>query len=219
MGINGIIFDLDGTLLDTIADLAYSMNNVLTRYGYRTHSVEAYKQFIGDGMTMLVQRAVGENCTEEEITKLATELKDEYAKNWNRETKPYPGVHDLLKELSHNKITISVFSNKSQEFTIAMVKYYFPDIAFSEILGLQDSIPRKPDPYGALLIARTMGIEPSRIAMIGDSATDIEMAHTCGMYSIGVSWGYRPVTLLLQHHPEAIAHTPKDIIRIIASVM
>ncbi len=219
MGIKGIIFDLDGTLLDTIADLAYSVNTVLTHYGYRTHPVEAYKQFIGDGMTMLIQRAAGANGTEDEITKLVAELKDEYAKNWNRETKPYPGVHDLLKELSNKKISIAVFSNKSHEFTVAMAEHYFPDTAFSVILGLQDSIPRKPDPYGGLLIARTMGIEPSHIAMIGDSVTDIEMAHTCGMYSIGVSWGYRPVTLLLQHHPNAIAHAPGDIIRIITSVM
>ncbi|HOM10855.1 MAG TPA: HAD family hydrolase [Spirochaetota bacterium] len=218
MGIDGVIFDLDGTLLDTIADLAYCVNNVLLRYGYRTHPVEAYKQFIGDGMAMLIQRAVGETCSDKEITKLVFELKDEYAKNWNRETKPYPGVHDLLKELSHKKIKISVFSNKSHEFTVEMVKYYFSDIAFSTILGLQDSIPRKPDPHGALLIAHTMQLEPSQIAMIGDSATDVEMAHACGMYSIGVSWGYRPVALLLQHHPHAIANTPGDIIRIITSV-
>lgn len=218
MGINGVIFDLDGTLLDTIADLAYSVNSVLKRYGYRTHPVEAYKQFIGDGMAMLIQRAVGETCSDKDITKLVAELKDEYAKNWNRETKQYPGVYDLLQELSHKKIKISVFSNKSHEFTVAMVEYYFSGIAFSAILGLQDSIPRKPDPYGALLITRTMQLEPTQIAMIGDSATDIEMAHACGMYSIGVSWGYRPVALLLQHHPHAIAHTPEDIIRIITSV-
>lgn len=219
MGINGVIFDLDGTLLDTIADLAYSVNSVLVRHGFHTHQVESYKRFIGDGMAMLIQRAVGGNCRDEEITKLVSELKDEYAKNWNRETKPYPGMHDLLKELSHKKIKISVFSNKSHEFTVAMVEYFFPDIAFSTILGLQDWIPRKPDPYGALLIAHTMQLEPSQIAMIGDSATDVEMAHACGMYSIGVSWGYRPVALLLQHHPHAIANTPGDIIRIITSVI
>jgi|YNPMSStandDraft_1061717.scaffolds.fasta_scaffold23964_1 phosphoglycolate phosphatase len=215
MGINGVIFDLDGTLLDTIADLAYSVNSVLSRHGYRKHPVEAYKQFIGDGMTMLMQRAVGDTRSDEEIAKLVAELKDEYAKNWNKETRPYPGIHELLQELSHKKITMSVFSNKSHEFTIAMVQYYFPDIAFSVILGLQDSIPRKPDPCGALLIARTMGIEPSQIAMIGDSVTDIQMAHSCGMYSIGVSWGYRPLDVLIQHNPHAIAHIPADIMQII----
>jgi len=215
MGIRGVIFDLDGTLLDTIADLAYSVNSVLARHGYRKHPVEAYKQFIGDGMTMLMQRAVGDTRSDEEIAKLVAELKDEYAKNWNKETRPYPGIHELLQELSHKNIAMSVFSNKSHEFTIAMVQYYFPDIAFSVMLGLQDSIPRKPDPYGALFIARTMGIEPSQIAMIGDSATDIQMAHKCGMYSIGVSWGYRPLDVLIQHNPHAIAHIPEDIMRII----
>lgn len=215
MGISGVIFDLDGTLLDTIADLAFSVNHVLARHGYREHPVEAYKQFIGDGMTMLMQRAVGDTLSDAEIAQLVAELKDEYANNWNRETRSFPGTHELLQELSHKNITISVFSNKAHEFTVAMVEHYFPDIAFGVILGLQDSIPRKPDPYGALFIARTIGIKPSQVAMIGDSATDIQMAHACSMYSIGVSWGYRPVELLLQHKPYAIAHIPADVMRII----
>ncbi|MGQ9842291.1 MAG: HAD family hydrolase [Spirochaetota bacterium] len=215
MGIKGVIFDLDGTLLDTIADLAYSVNSVLARHGCQEHSIEAYKQFIGDGMTMLMKRAVGDARSDDEIEKLVCELKVEYAKNWKRETRPYPGIHELLQELSHKNIKISVFSNKSHAFTIAMVHYYFTAIAFSVILGLQDSIPRKPDPYGALFIARDMEIEPSQIAMIGDSATDIQMAHMCGMYSIAVGWGYRPLDLLIQHNPHAIAHIPADIARII----
>ncbi len=212
MNIKGVIFDLDGTLLDTIADLAYSVNNVLARYGYYQHPVEAYMHFIGDGMQMLITRAVGENVSDETIAHLVSELKEEYAKNWKRQTKPYPGMHKLLQLLSHKKIKISVFSNKAHEFTITMVTHYFPDITFDVILGLQDSIPRKPDPYGALFIARSMGIEPSKIAMIGDSATDIQMAHTCGMYSIGVSWGYRPVTLLAQLNPHYIAYSAADIL-------
>lgn len=215
MGIKGVIFDLDGTLLDTIADLAYSVNNVLAQHGYQKHPQEAYKQFIGDGMAMLMKRAVGNARSDEEIEKLVLQLKVEYAKNWNRETRPYLGIHELLQELSHKNIKISVFSNKSHEFTMSMVHYYFTDIAFSVILGLQDSIPRKPDPYGALFIARTMEIEPSQIAMVGDSATDIQMAHMCGMYSIAVGWGYRHLDLLIQHNPHAIAHIPEDIARII----
>lgn len=217
MDIQGVIFDLDGTLLDTIADLAYSVNSVLERHGYRQHSVEAYTQFIGDGMEMLIQRAVGDTIPNDEIGELVSELKEEYAKNWNRTTKPYPGIPELLQELSHKKIKISVFSNKAHEFTVSMVTNYFPDIPFDVILGLQDSIPRKPDPSGALLIARTMRIEPAQIAMIGDSVTDITMAHSCGMCAVAVSWGYRPVELLKQHNPEAIAHTPEEIMHIIFS--
>lgn len=217
MEIEGVIFDLDGTLLDTIADLAHSVNNVLVYHGYQQHPVESYIQFIGDGMEMLIQRAVGDSITNDELKKLVSELKEEYAVNWNRTTKPYPGIPELLQELSHKKIRISVFSNKAHEFTVSMVTYFFPDIPFNVILGLQDSIPRKPDPSGALLIARTMRIEPGQIAMIGDSATDIAMAHSCGMYAVAVSWGYRPVELLKQHNPEAIAHTPEEIVHIIFS--
>ncbi|MCX8122553.1 MAG: HAD family hydrolase [Spirochaetes bacterium] len=218
MGIDGVIFDLDGTLLDTIADLAYSVNVVLARHGYDEHPVSSYTHFIGDGMEMLITRAIGDSIEHSDVVKLVAELKAEYAKNWNRTTQPYQGIHELLQLLSHQKIKISVFSNKAHEFTVSMVHYYFPDIAFDVILGLQDSIPRKPDPHGAVLIAHTMAIEPTHIAMIGDSVTDITMAQRCGMYSIAVSWGYRPVELLQKYNPGAIAHSPMDIIDIIKSL-
>jgi phosphoglycolate phosphatase len=214
MGIAGVIFDLDGTLLDTIEDLAHSTNTVLARYGFATHDIEQYKQFVGDGMDMLIRRAIG-NSSVSNLNDMVVSLKDEYAKSWFVTTKPYAGIEQVLEELSHKKIKISVLSNKAHEFTVTMVQYFFPTIHFSSIMGLQDGMPPKPNPCGALYVAQIMAVEPEHVAFIGDSGTDIEVAHRSNMYSIAVSWGYRPISLLQQHYPEAIAHTPDDILTII----
>ncbi len=218
MPIKGVIFDVDGTLLDTIGDLAYCVNTVLSRHNFDEHPVEAYTQFIGDGVEVLLQRATGGSVPVDEITSLVQEFKQEYAKNWSRSTRIYDGIVDCLQWLSHNNIKISVFSNKSHEFTVKMVEHFFPDIPFCVILGLQESIPRKPDPKGAIMIADSMGINLHDIAMIGDSVTDIQIAQNCGMYSIAVSWGYRPLEVIKRHNPDAIAYNPSDIIEIIKAV-
>ncbi len=214
MGIAGVIFDLDGTLLDTIEDLANSANKVLAHYGFATHDIEQYKQFVGDGMEMLIQRAIG-NSSVSYLNDMVASLKEEYAKSWFVTTKPYTGIEQVLEELSHKKIKISVLSNKAHEFTVTMVQYFFPTIHFTSIMGLQDGMPPKPNPCGALYIAQIMAVEPEHVAFIGDSGTDIEVAHRSNMYSIAVSWGYRPIALLQQHYPDAIAHIPDDILTMI----
>ncbi|HMM60127.1 MAG TPA: HAD hydrolase-like protein, partial [Candidatus Rifleibacterium sp.] len=150
----GIIFDLDGTLLDTLTDLADATNRVLTCHGFATHPVGAYRYFVGDGMRMLVERALPpEQRDAEVVDQVFSELHADYGENWAVATRPYAGVVELLAGLQQRGIVMSVLSNKPDEFTGVMVRTYFPDIPFKCIYGLSDRVAKKPDPSGALRIA------------------------------------------------------------------
>lgn len=218
MIIRGVIFDLDGTLLDTILDLANSTNAALQRHGYREHPVEAYKQFLGDGLEMLIRRAVDMNLSEIIVKKVMADVNQEYAKHWNNTTKPYDGIYELLDRLEEKNIKISVFSNKVHEFTTKMIHHYFPNTSFTTIAGLQEDIPRKPDPYGGFIIAQSMKLKPEDIVMIGDSVVDMQFAQRCGMFGIAVSWGYGAPALLYEH-TKSVVHKPLDIISLIEDAL
>ncbi len=216
MKYKGIIFDLDGTLLDTIEDLADSMNSVLAKHGFPEHPVSSYKIFVGNGMEVLVRRALPENVKDEELVmKCLSAMREEYGKRWDNKTRPYDGINELLDRLAEEGIKTAVLSNKPHDFTEVIVNKYFPDHKFEAVLGQRSSVPPKPDPAGALEISRLMGIPPENILYLGDSNTDMKTANAAGMYAVGALWGFRTAEELKENGAKALVSKPSEVLDII----
>lgn len=212
MRLNAVLFDLDGTLLDTLKDIGDSVNRVLAAHGYPVHPVESYKTFVGEGAKILIQRALPEDHRDEETVRSAlAEYRKDYTQNWNVATQPYDGVPELLHALSG--FALGVLSNKPHAETVKCVKGYFPNVQFKAVLGQRDDVARKPNPAGALEAARLMEIEAPSILYVGDTAVDMDTANAAGMFSVGVTWGFRPESELRAHGAKAIVHHPGEILR------
>ena len=188
-----ILFDLDGTLLDTLEDLADSTNAVLAANGFPTHPTDAYRYFVGDGARNLIIRALPENRRNEPtISQLLAEYRDVYAKRWDAKSKPYAGVPELLDALVKRGDTkLAVLSNKPDDFTQLCVSRLLPKWKFDIVLGATERFPHKPDPGAANDIARQLKIEPAQFLYVGDTATDMRTAVAAGMRPVGVLWGFR----------------------------
>jgi phosphoglycolate phosphatase len=213
MRVQAVLFDLDGTLLDTLEDISNSANSALLRYGLPTHSVDAYRYFIGDGVTMLISRALSdENRDSDIIAKCVKGFRQDYSRNWNVNTRPYEGVPELLDALEAKHIKMAVLSNKPDNFTRQCVSELLPNHNFEMILGQRDAIPIKPDPVGALQIADSLGITPSRFLYLGDSAIDMKTAVSAGMFPAGALWGFRPLEELQEHGAQAVIEHPMDLL-------
>ena len=186
-----VIFDLDGTLLDTIRDYADSMNAALMALGFPVHEVDIYRGYIGGGVKKSAERALPEYARNSgNIDKCVDIMKTEYEKRWRINTKPYPGILKLLKQLESLKIKLSIVSNKDDELTKAMVDLLLPP-CFVAVKGLVSGILKKPDPTHAKLCADLMGAEYNRCVFIGDSSIDVETAINAGMTPFVVLWGYQ----------------------------
>ncbi|MBE9582114.1 MAG: HAD family hydrolase [Proteobacteria bacterium] len=213
MHFQAVIFDLDGTLLDTLADIADSVNSTLARFGLPTHRVDAYRQFIGDGITMLVSRALpAEKRNDDIVTDCVKVFRENYSRNWKVNTRPYHDVEELLDSLSAKHVKMAVLSNKPDDFTKRAIDELLPNHSFEMILGQRDGVPRKPDPAGALEIAEGLGIKPSRFLYLGDSAVDMETAVRAGMFPVGALWGFRPLEELWGHGAQALIHGPMELL-------
>lgn len=214
--INGVIFDLDGTMLNTLEDLADSCNRVLLSEGFSTHPVNSYKYFIGNGIVNLIKNALPESHrdNEELISKITGKMRIEYSHNWNKKTYIYDGVKELLYHLGNCSIPVSVLSNKADNFTKEMVKYYFPDFKFNQVIGEKNGVPRKPHPYAAIQLIESMGVTPEKTALIGDSGTDMQTATAAGAIPIGVLWGFRDRTELITNNARYCLSKPLDFIEI-----
>lgn len=197
-GFLGAVFDLDGTLLDTIADIGNAANAVLRRHSFPTHPLSEYRQFVGEGVRVLLLRALPPQHRDDGTLNACMEtMQSEYLRHLNQTAKPYPGVLELLTSLKERRFKLAVLSNKPDQFTTQCVTDFFGEGLFNPILGLREDRPRKPDPAGALEIAFQWGIPPSQILYFGDSGTDMQTATAAGMYPIGVLWGYRDGSELL----------------------
>ena len=198
MGFDAVIFDLDGTLLDSLEDIANAANLVLTEIGKPTFPVADYKQLVGDGLAMLFQRAVPEcesqpNLKEECLRRFEAA----YAECWNNRSKPYQGVENLLKTLNERCLKMSVLSNKGDAFTKRCIQHFFTNVEFEVVLGQTERFPRKPDPASAIWLAKQFTVDVDRIAYVGDTNTDMKTALGGGLYAIGVTWGFRPESELV----------------------
>jgi phosphoglycolate phosphatase len=217
MPFSAVIFDLDGTLLDTLEDLGTSVNRVLAGRGFCTHPLDAFRWFVGDGSRMLMTRALPvEQRSPGMIESCLAALLADYNQNWHHLTRPYDGIEALLATLTRQNMALSVVTNKPHRFTGRMVARYFPKIAFRAVLGQQDGIARKPDPVQALAAARAMGVAPEACIFIGDSGVDMQTAGRAGMLGVGAAWGFRPVDELKAAGARQIIHHPLELLSFVA---
>ncbi len=211
-----VIFDLDGTLLNTIEDLATACDVVLKHNGLPTYSLEEYQEFVGSGIMRLVERALPENRrTEEFVAKVRAEFLEYYFENIDKKTRVYSGIEMLLNELQDRGVAMAVASNKFQEGTRKLVASFFPNIRFEAVLGQRPNVPLKPHPYIVRDIIQITSFTPDKILYVGDSGVDIETAKAAGVESVGVSWGFRPVEELEQSGADHIIDNPAEILSII----
>ncbi len=216
MTYKAVIFDLDGTLLDTLEDLGNAGNRVLTARGFPTHEIDAYRYFIGDGATTLITRALPEDKRSDEIISTCLEeYRRDYSRNWNVNTKPYDGVVEMLDALVVHGFKLAILSNKPHEFTKLCVSGLLSKWTFDAVLGQQEPIPRKPDPAGALKIAEKLKIPPSGFLYLGDTAIDMKTAIAAGMFPVGVLWGFRPAEELQQSGAKVLIKRPMDIMKLL----
>jgi phosphoglycolate phosphatase len=217
MQFGAILFDLDGTLLDTIGDIADSMNAVLQRLGFPGHDREIYKQFVGDGMDMLACRALPEDRRDQEIVnRCLLSMRAEYSARWRENTRPYKGISELLDALQDLQIRMAILSNKADDFTREMVRILLPHWAFAAVVGAKPDVPRKPDPAAALEIARGLAMPPSRILYLGDSGTDMQTARAAGMFPAGALWGLRTAAELKAAGAQVLLRRPMDLMGVLS---
>ena len=187
-----VIFDLDGTLLDTVADLANATNQALEHCGYPVHPVDAYCQFVGNGINKLFARALPAEVSNEGNVQRIRELFVPYYNQHNADcSRPYPGILELLYELQRNGVQLAVASNKYHEATLKLVHHFFPDIHFAAIYGQREDVPIKPSPDIVYDILHDTGVERERTLYVGDSGVDMQTARNAGVESVGVTWGFR----------------------------
>lgn len=213
MPYQAVLFDLDGTLLDTLDDIGNAMNRVLASRGFPTHPIDAYRSFVGDGMAMLVTRALPENKRDDEpIHDCLEAYRTDYGRTWNVKTRPYDGVVALLDALTARGRKRAILSNKPHEFTQRCVAEFLPNQDFDVVFGQREGVPLKPDPAGALEIAHTFGIPPAAFLYLGDTSVDMQTATAAGMVPVGVIWGFRTAEELRSSGAQVLIERPLEIL-------
>jgi phosphoglycolate phosphatase len=208
-----VIFDMDGTLLDTIEDIADSMNAALESLGFPVLPIEQYRDLVGDGIEVLAMRALPEEQrTVETIAASVKAMREEYGARWSVKSRPFPGIPELLDGLMEMGIRLSILSNKLDDFTKTMARSLLPNWRFIEVRGLVPSVPRKPDPAGAYLCAERMGVDPIHCIFVGDSAIDMDTAGRAGMAPFGALWGYQDRQRLMNHGARVLLDDPRDLL-------
>jgi phosphoglycolate phosphatase len=211
---SGVIFDLDGTLLDTIEDIGLTMNLVFGRRGFSPFSIADCMRMVGDGMEVLVRRALPGGFDDEVLVgEIVQEYREAYNRVWRDHSRPYPGVLELLEGLKARGVRSAVLSNKSHPFTEIMTRELLP-FDFDVVLGALPGVPFKPDPAAALRIAADMGLPPAGFVFVGDTDIDMETARAAGMYPAGALWGFRDAANLKAGGAEVLLASPGDLLRL-----
>ena len=207
-----VIFDLDGTLLNTIEDLGEAANYALEKTGYPTHSIASYPYFVGNGVSKLLQRVLPEDArTEENVNELRKYFMEYYEVHNTDNTKPYPGITELLEQLQDDRVKLAVASNKYDSAVKKLITHYFPQIKWAALEGQKEGVPVKPDPSIVFEILSKCPTKKSDVLYIGDSGVDMETARRACVTSCGVTWGFRPISELMAYHAENIANQPNEI--------
>ena len=218
MPIGAFIFDLDGTLLDSIGDIAASGNAALLELGFPTHATARYRAFVGDGVANLARKVLPEGHRDEETVKrFLSRFKDQYSRSWKESTRPYPGIVELLSALGERGVPMGIISNKRDEFTKACVLELLPGSRFGEVRGESESTPVKPDPSGTIAVAKALGCAPSSCVFVGDSEVDAETARRAGMRFVAVEWGYRSRAQLEAAGVSSFVQEPGELLRLLDS--
>lgn len=216
MKFEAVIFDLDGTLLDTLADLADSTNIVLERFGFPEHNLEAYKYFVGDGMEKLTERALPEGHRDREtVSQALNVLKEIYGERQTNKTVPYHGITELLDALREKGLKTAVLSNKPQEFTQEIIGHMLAGWHFEKVMGSRPGVPKKPDPTAAIELADNLNIHASKILYLGDTNIDMKTANAAGMFAVGALWGFRTREELITGGAKEIIKHPLDLMELL----
>ncbi len=210
-----VIFDLDGTLVDSVADIANAANASLQRNGFPHRDVDEYRLFIGEGAEGMIKKALPQNASRADIGRCLEGFMLSYREGFDVLTKPYDGIEKLLGALCGGGVTIAVLSNKPQEMTSKIVRSLLSDWPFAEIVGHSGETPRKPDPAGALGLCSRISIGPEQTAFVGDSAIDMKTAVAAGMLPVGVLWGFRSRDELVGAGARYVMEHPADLTDII----
>lgn len=207
------IFDLDGTLLDTIEDLANAMNRTLLNYGFPALPLAHHKSAVGNGVRKYAQRSIPEEKLDDDafLTEFTARMKKDYQENSMVLTKPFDGIFPLLEKMQEKGIFLSVLTNKVDSFAKEMMAHYFKDFDFKLVVGEREGIPKKPNPRMANFILGSLGVTPCNAVFIGDSIYDIQTGRNAGMFTVGAAWGYQPKEMLLKENPMLLSDTPFDL--------
>lgn len=215
MKYKAVIFDLDGTLVNSIEDIADAMNMVLKTHNYPTHSYNNYKTLVGSGIKSLVINALPEiKRNNAQVDICFNAMMDVYKNLCTNKTKPYPGIVELLNNLKSEKIKLSILSNKADALTKKVVKEIFSGY-FNPVLGLKTEANKKPNPIVALEICKSLGVAPEETIFIGDTGIDIQTANNANMLSVGVTWGFRDESELIKNGAKHILQNPLDLLTIL----
>lgn len=218
--IKAVLFDLDGTLVDTLGDLAISVNHVLKKHGHPTHEKEKFKIFAGNGNEVMMSRALPEEYRKDRdyVLSLRQEFYDYYKNHCADVSQVYSGINELLKGLKEMDILVSIVTNKAQVMTDVLVPKLMDKTIFSAIIGQRDNVPTKPEPHMPFLAMTEMDVNPDECLFVGDSNTDIETALNSGNIPVGVLWGFRSEEELRGAGARYIVKTPKEIMNIIKEI-
>lgn len=218
MKYRAVLFDLDGTLLDTLQDIADSMNSALAYFGFPQHQTDTYRQLISNGMEALVKGSLPPDHRDEMTTsKVYPKLGEEYTKRWANNSHPYPGIPELLDSLEGLGLRKAILSNTPQSFADIMVSKLLYRWHFEFVVGSSPSVPKKPDPTAALNIAKKMDVEPKDFLYLGDSDVDMKTAVAAGMFPVGALWGFRTANQLISAGAKALVPQPSNLLRILKS--
>jgi phosphoglycolate phosphatase len=214
--IEAIIFDLDGTLLNTLNDIATCANAVLEDWDCPLHSVDTYADLVGDGLPNLARKALPTSRRSSgEINAFVDAYRQQYATRWNETSTWYPGIPELLNCLCAHGIPLAILSNKNDDFTKVCVSSYFSSIPFREVRGARAGVPLKPDPQSVLEIVESLGVRPSNCLFVGDSEIDIKTGNNAAMISVGVLWGYRSRLTLEEAGARFLISEPAELTRLV----
>lgn len=215
--IKTIIFDLDGTLLDTLEDLADASNKVLRMHGYPGHPTQEYNIFVGDGLQTLITRITPDSASEEDIAECCRTFMQVYAEQWDNKTKPYQGIPDMLRSLKERGRRCCVLSNKPHTFTLDCTQRFFEVDCFDHVFGQREGVPRKPDPAGCFELAKITDTPIDQCVYVGDTSVDMQTGKGSGMFTIGVTWGFRKKEELLENGADLIVDRPEEIVDYVVS--
>lgn len=209
------IFDLDGTLADTLCDLANAVNTALAENSLAAHSVDEYRYLVGNGADMLIKRAIGDSCNDDLFKKVKTRFKEYYEAHMIDFTKPYDGVADMLRTLSESGVKTAVLSNKPNDFVPYILSTLYPDHSFTFSWGQRPDYERKPSPQALNAMIKLCGVDKSDVIYIGDSDVDVITAHNADIKVIGVDWGFRPKAELESAGADYIVSNTNELLSII----
>jgi len=213
MKVSSIIFDLDGTLLNTLGGLADTTNAVMQQFNFPHHSLENYKIFVGNGLKKLIERSVPMGTSSMIIDQCCREFEKIYSRQWMSNCFPYDGIHDMLDSLQKQGVPLAILSNKPHQFTKFFVEEFFPKEVFRYVFGQRDGFAKKPNPSVAIEIAKMLQVDIHTTLFVGDSGVDIQTGKNANMKTAGVSWGFRPVEELVQNAPDIIINHPTEILK------